>query len=353
MLLGPSGCGKTHVAAAIANHLIQSEKAALYVSVPDLLDHLRSTYKPDSEVSQDVLINQIMIAPTLILDDLGIGGATAWAAEKLDQILTRRYNTQMPTVVTSSTAEDSFDDRLRTRLFDPELSTVRRIEPGRAVPVLDTAGINQAMLESMTFGSFKPGGRHASARERDSLHAALTACQTFAEQPDGWLLLVGPTGTGKTHLAVALAGERLKRGGPVMFTFVPDLLDHLRTAYGPDSGISYDRLFEQVKTTELLILDDLGGESATPWADEKLYQLIVHRHNARLPTVITSRLLLEEVPSPAGPSPRSGRARHRTTFIDAIGSRLKDQRVVTLLPLMAPDYRDEAAEAQRRRDSRR
>ncbi|HEX9922165.1 MAG TPA: ATP-binding protein, partial [Anaerolineae bacterium] len=43
----------------------------------------------------------------------------------------------------------------------------------------------------------------------------------------------------------------------------------------------------EVRRSSLLILDDLGTESATPWAEEKLYQLFNHRYNARLPTVIT------------------------------------------------------------------
>ena len=135
------------------------------------------------------------------------------------------------------------------------------------------------------------------------------------------------------------AVERLALGESVLFRFVPDLLDHLRRAFGPNSGLSYDTLFEQVKSADLLILDDLGGESASPWAEEKLYQLIVHRHNSRLPTIITTRLLLDSASNGEEKS-SGGRSRRRTTFSDAIGSRLKDQRVVTVLPISAPDYRE-------------
>ena len=68
---------------------------------------------------------------------------------------------------------------------------------------------------------------------------------------------------------------------------VPDLLDHLRAAFSPSSGTSYDRRFDEVRTASLLILDDLGAQSATPWAREKLHQLLNYRYNAELPTVIT------------------------------------------------------------------
>ena len=80
-----------------------------------------------------------------------------------------------------------------------------------------------------------------------------------------------------------------------MFVVVPDLLDHLRATFSPSSTVSYDRLFQEVRTSPLLILDDLGTQSATPWAREKLYQLLNYRYNAELPTVITTSSPLEEI----------------------------------------------------------
>lgn len=186
------------------------------------------------------------------------------------------------------------------------------------------SGLPEDMLARMTFATFDPAGGAADAQDRASLAAALTAATTFASAPDGWLLLTGPHGTGKTHLAVSVAGERLKSSETVFFAFVPDLLDHLRAAFNPNSRVEYDQLFEQVKSVPLLILDDLGAESSTAWAQEKLYQIVVHRHNARLPTVMTTYLMMEQIEEA---QPR-------------MASRLKDSSLVNWIPISAPDHRD-------------
>jgi DNA replication protein DnaC len=165
-----------------------------------------------------------------------------------------------------------------------------------------------------TFNPFVPGLRELVPRIR-----------SYARKPDGWLTLIGSYGVGKTHLAAAIANETLDRHEPVLFAVVPDLLDHLRATFGPQSTVAYDERFELVRTVPLLILDDLGAESATPWAREKLYQLINHRYNYRLSTVITTNLKAEAI------EPR-------------IYSRLCDPACGTILMVVAPDYRRRAAQ---------
>jgi DNA replication protein DnaC len=105
-----------------------------------------------------------------------------------------------------------------------------------------------------------------------------------------------------------------------MFAFVPELMDYLRYTFGPDSPVTYDRVFEEVKNTRLLILDDFGKEQGSTWAAEKLYQIIVNRHNARLPTVITSMMEFSD-------------------NLDPIASRIQDPSVSQLIRMEAPDYR--------------
>ena len=144
------------------------------------------------------------------------------------------------------------------------------------------------------------------------------------------MLLTGTHGSGKTHLAVAIVDRCIKGGHPTLFTFVPDLLDHLRAAFSPDSPVRYDQLFEQVRSVPLLILDGLGAESSTPWAREKLYQIVVHRHNARLPTVITTYLEPKEI----------GKAHAQ------LASRLLDPTLVNWAPIKALDFRNKDTRRQ-------
>ena len=335
VLAGPSGTGKTHLAAAITNFAVSKGHPARFVVVPELMDHLRATFSPDADIRYDDLFDQVVAAPLLVLDDLGGHSPSPWAEEKLDQILTHRFDARMPTVITSSLTPLEMSDRFRARMSDSTFSTVASLKPSVVQTAPDDPGIESRLRNSMTFATFdRRGGAGSSAQQKETLREALKATRSFAKQPSGWLYLAGPTGVGKTHLAVAIANETLEAGNEVIFRFVPDLLDHLRKSFSPSSQIPYDRLFDRIKNAELLILDDLGAQASTPWAEEKLYQLIVHRHNASLPTVVTSRVLLEAADSGTQDSAGFG-----TRYTEAISSRLRDGLVVTERLISAPDYR--------------
>jgi DNA replication protein DnaC len=280
-----------------------------------LLDHLRAAFGPTSDVSYDDLFENVRSAPLLILDDLGTQSSTPWAKEKLFQLLNARYNARLPTVITTNCALSDLDERFRVRISDPEFGRVCHVQAPTSA-ALDRL----SAAPPLTFDDFEPEGRCVDARQKASLRDAHEAALEFAEQPEGWLILLGTLGSGKTHLAAAIASAVLDQNQAAMFVSVPDLLDHLRSTFAPDSKVTYDELFETIRTAPLLILDDLGTQSSTAWAQEKLYQLFNHRYNARLPTVVTTNLSLDQL------DPR-------------LSSRLSDAKLARVFEIYAPDYR--------------
>ena len=180
--------------------------------------------------------------------------------------------------------------------------------------------MTQDRLRSFNFGNFEPAGRGLRGKARQNLEGAFRMAREWAETPEGWVLFVGANGCGKTHLASAIANYRLERDETVCFATVPDLLDELRSTFAPGAAERFDTVFQRLLDVRLLVLDDLGAQQTSPWAQEKLYQILNHRHLAQMPTVITTNLELKEM------EPR-------------IASRLADLDVVIVYEIEAPDFR--------------
>jgi len=320
VLVGPSGCGKTHLAAAIGNERLSQNQPVFFITTPDLLDHLRSAFSPDSEISYDELFNRVRNASLLILDDLGAQTSTPWAKEKLDQLLNHRFNSELPTVIVTIVPIEQLEERIRTRLTDPRLCHIYVVEKKPPFSLDYTGGLELELLRGMTFDNFDWRRVNLLPEQRQNLEQAFRLALDFAKSPEDWLVLQGVTGCGKTHLAAAIANYRHQAGKPALFVVVPDFLDHLRSTFSPESKVSYDQLFEGVKNAPLLILDDFGEQSTTPWAQEKLYQVINYRYNARLATVITTGCSLDEIES-------------------RLSSRFVDPKISLVFNIIAPDYR--------------
>lgn len=325
ILRGGYGSGKTHLAAAVANHRIALGHPVLFVNTPDLLDHLRAAYSPSSPTSYDERFEQVRNAPLLVLDDLGTQSNTEWAQEKLYQIFNHRYTAQLPTIITTNEELEAIEVRIRSRMADPSLSQILTL----LAPDFRRAGVDQDQsdLSSLnlhvdkTFDNFDLRDQELPRAQADNLQRAFNHAREFAENPQDWLVLNSMAyANGKTHLAAAIANYVSRNGDPALFVVVPDLLDHLRATFNPSSGVSLDKRFHEVKTAPLLILDDLGTESATPWVREKLYQLFNHRYNAQLPTVITTATPIDEI------DPR-------------LASRMLDGSRCTFFVLEVPSYR--------------
>jgi DNA replication protein DnaC len=181
---------------------------------------------------------------------------------------------------------------------DPDFGKLRKCPDcntvaGREVQALQNMSSLRGKL--LTY-SFKSDSFHAVEGAKQAFDAAVA----FANNPQGWLVIHGENGNGKTHLAAAIANYLRQHSVAVMFLNVPDLLDYLRNAFAPrhewdDSNLSFEERFDAIKSAPVLILDDFGAESETQWANEKLYQILNYRTDLGLPTVVTTNLKLAAI----------------------------------------------------------
>ena len=221
LLQGGYGCGKTHLAAAIANECVANGVPTLFLTVPDLLDTLRFAYD-NQDVTFEERFEQVRTASLLIMDDFGTQSATAWAREKLFQILNYRYINELPLVVTTNLSLSEMEGRIRSRLSDPDRVFYIEINaPDYRRPTDDSGQYELSSLRdhaSQTFSTFDMRqDEKLPSVDQTTLDEAYRAALSYAEKPEGWLVLMGPYGSGKTHLAAAVANFVQGQGSPVMF----------------------------------------------------------------------------------------------------------------------------------------
>jgi DNA replication protein DnaC len=135
-------------------------------------------------------------------------------------------------------------------------------------------------------------------RESEPWWAKITA---YAERDydHPFVTLIGPRGTGKTHIAFAIGWEWLRQGAGVLYYHVEDLLDGLRhgyTVWQKGSTDGYEVILEFTRHANLLILDDLGAHNETGWAEVKLDQIVDYRYEHRKPMIATTNLALNRLP---------------------------------------------------------
>lgn len=290
LLEGGYGCGKTHLAAAIGNARIGHGDEVLFVTSPDLLDHLRGSYG-DSSQGYDDTFEKLKGVTLLILDDLGVENPSPWAKEKLFQLLNHRYTQRLATVITTNAELERLDPRLKSRMLDVDRTSRAVISAPDYRSMSENARHHLAsalaLYRNYTFNNFDLT-THLNQDERQNIANVAQAARQYAEKArQDWFILAGKPGTGKTHLAAAIAHARQSQGAEVFFITVADLMDDLRTTFNPTSTSTFDQRFNQVKNTGLLVLDDINVGGTSDWAREKLFQLIDYRYITRKPTVFT------------------------------------------------------------------
>lgn len=120
LLYGPCGAGKTHLATALMRSLLEQGQDCRYVTVPELLMHLKRSFDQSQAVAEEDLLLNYYTAPVLILDDLGVGPATEWVCQVVHLLLDKRDRYLKPTVLVSNLPPDRiallFGDAIASRI---------------------------------------------------------------------------------------------------------------------------------------------------------------------------------------------------------------------------------------------
>lgn len=179
-----------------------------------------------------------------------------------------------------------------------------------------------AFREQRTLDSFD--FRFNSSINRQQIYQLATG--DFLERSED-ILLIGPPGVGKSHLAQAIGLELIKQGKVVLYRSIFDILQDLRD---DDHDVNHQRTMKRYLKSDLLIIDDMGIKQLPPKSGEYLFEIIMRRYEIRS-TLMTSNRPLEEWGKLIGDVPAAtailDRFLHHANVIKITGNsyRLKDR----------------------------
>src|SRR6201997_2820039 len=155
-------------------------------------------------------------------------------------------------------------------------------------------------------------GKTWTAQHAQSLKQAKMLAQGFVRDYPGsaekGLLLMGPSGVGKTHLGVASLKELIRRGHGGLFCDYRELLKEIQASYNPASESTEMSVLEPVRNAEILVLDDLGASKPSAWVLDIIGLVLNARYNERRVTILTTNYFDEaQNPEPAPRSPAGQR----------------------------------------------
>src|SRR5262252_1095115 len=199
-------------------------------------------------------------------------------------------------------------------------------------------------------------GKTCTAQHEQALKRAKLLTQGLVRDypaTEKGLLLMGPSGVGKTHLAVATLKELIKRGHTGLFCDYRELLKEIQASYNPASESTEMAILEPIRTVEILVLDDLGASKPSAWVLDIIGLVLNARYNERRVTILTTNYF-DEV-TPAEPPPKLPGGQRVTvkedTLGDRIGARMRSRlfEMCRTVVMDAPDFRREVRQAGRAR----
>jgi DNA replication protein DnaC len=168
----------------------------------------------------------------------------------------------------------------------------------------------------------------------DRLLNAVASARRFAESfpvVDKGLMIIGPPGIGKTHLAISALKQAVRTtGAQARYYDTRGLLTQIRSTYNSTTKTAEMDVIRPVMEARLLILDDLGAERPTDWVEETMNVIVNSRYNAKLPTIFTSNY--DDVPG----------SDDMNSLLVRVGFRLHSRlrEMCDFLEYDGPDYRD-------------
>jgi len=199
-------------------------------------------------------------------------------------------------------------------------------------------------------------GKTWTAQHEQALKQAKLLTQAFVRDYPGTekgLLLMGPSGVGKTHLAVAALKDLIRRGHQGLFCDYRELLKEIQASYNPSSESTEMGVLEPIRTAEILVLDDLGASKPSAWVLDIIGLVLNARYNEKRMTMLTTNYLDETAVAEPGARLPGGQRMvvKEDSLADRIGARMRSRlyEMCRTVEVQAPDFRREARQAGRAR----